>query len=208
MWVVCCRTSAVLGHMAASSRFIPPMPQQCRRGGWFSRPAFITVSWMGILVLTACQTAHPNRSEKGGTGQDATAPVPAVAPDTMPQALFDSLGLIRSPDGHGVPSVRSIVVISFKDNATQLERQAAVDAIHGVVVGGFRLIPVAKYYVRIPGTTFQAILVACRTVSALPQVEFAAPLMKEPPHGAGNPPMAFARPFLVRRTAQHQVPIQ
>jgi hypothetical protein len=148
---------------------------------------------LALVAVAACHNTQSAPSAPMGVQPTSSGRVSAVPPNTTPYALFDSLGLIRSPDGHGVPSVRSIVVISFKDDAPQAERQAAVDAIHGVVVGGFRLVPIAKYYVRIPGTSFEDIMAACRRVSALTQVEFAAPLMKERLPGAGNSPSTAIR---------------
>jgi len=106
-------------------------------------------------------------------------PVPALSPTSTPQALFDSLGVVQSATGHGMPWVRSIVSITFKTNASQADRQAVVDGINGSVVGGFRVTTDGSYYVRIPGSTDDAIPPALAMVQASPSVDFAGPFLKD-----------------------------
>jgi hypothetical protein len=109
--------------------------------------------------------------------------VPAVAPDTLPRGLLDSLGLVKGPGG--VAMVRGIVVITFKPSASRQEKQATVDAVNGVVVGGFNRTPVSEYFVRIRGLRYEDIQAALRMVRSHPQVESAYPVMKE--SAAGTP---------------------
>lgn len=126
-----------------------------------------------VCAMTGCHMTglgtHRVRSAYSST-------VPAEAPDTSPQALFDSLEIIRSEDGHGPPAVRGIVVIQFKDNVNQPERQATVDGIRGVVVGGSRLIPFSFYYVLIPGRSYADIMKACEATALRPSVFSAFPM--------------------------------
>jgi len=82
--------------------------------------------------------------------------------------------------------VRSIVKVMFKDGATQRERQQAIDAVSGVVVGGARVADDGDYYVRIPGLTADDIQVAVRKLQVLPQVELAVPMFVGP-RGAISP---------------------
>jgi len=107
--------------------------------------------------------------------------VPVVAPDNMPSALFDSLGVVSAANGHGVPWTRAIVAVTFKWNATAAERQAAVQAIGGTVVGGHRWAAGdGDYFVRISDTTMAGIQAANAILRALPQVHHSFAHMVEP----------------------------
>jgi len=75
--------------------------------------------------------------------------------------------------------VRGIVTVLFKPEATQAERQRAVDMIHGKVVGGYHAEPIEEYYVRIKGTTLEDILQACSIISRAPGVDSAFPLRRD-----------------------------
>jgi hypothetical protein len=84
------------------------------------------------------------------------------------------------------PFIRSIIAISFQLHAPVADRQAAVDRVEGIVVGGMRpcdsralcgeLVEDGDYYVQIPDTTFAGILRALAIEEALPQVAVAHPL--------------------------------
>ncbi len=123
--------------------------------------------------------ANPTEAVVPASSTQANPAVPAVAPDSTPRRLFDSLGVIRDPEGHGMPWVRGIVVLLFQQKTQQPERAAVVARIHGVVVGGFRISDDGTYYVRIPGTTQQDILRAIATAKAFPQVESASPFIQD-----------------------------
>jgi hypothetical protein len=79
------------------------------------------------------------------------------------------------------PYIRSIVAVSFQEGAPQTDRQAAIDRVNGIVVGGFRTIGEdGDYYVRIPDTTFAGIGRAIDLLATLPQVAVPHPLTLDP----------------------------
>lgn len=74
------------------------------------------------------------------------------------------------------PYPRDVIWLWFNDDATQAERQAAVDSIGGEVIGGAAIRPGGVYYVRIEddGTAgpLHAAIAKLRTLS---QVRLATP---------------------------------
>jgi len=99
--------------------------------------------------------------------------VPAIAPDTIPTWVYaDSNVAAQGSVNIGGPFVKRIVVVMFHPNATQQQKQTAIDSIHGVVVGG-RSAGVTNgfYLVRVndPGDG-SILLAAAATLRALPFV--------------------------------------
>jgi probable HAF family extracellular repeat protein len=84
----------------------------------------------------------------------AGPPVPAAVPDSVPAWVKADSGYARDVPGFGGALVsRSVVWVYFRTNATQQERQAAVDAVAGEVVGGARwdeVGTVGRYFIKIP----------------------------------------------------------
>lgn|SRR6185312_5032067 len=111
---------------------------------------------------------------------DSAHLVPPIAPDYLPDSLFAALGVVRAEPDTAVFMLRSIVKVLFKHGAAQRERQQAIDAVSGVVVGGYRITDDGEYYVRIPGLTADDIEVAIRKLQPLPQVYFAGPWFVSP----------------------------
>ena len=62
--------------------------------------------------------------------------VPPLAPDTIPESMLDSLGTITAPSRPGMRYVRNLLAARFDSSASRIQRQAAVDRVCGVVVGG------------------------------------------------------------------------
>ncbi len=62
--------------------------------------------------------------------------VPILAPDTVAENVLDSLGTITSPAIPGVHYLRNMIAARFDSTASPSQRQAAVDRVCGVVVGG------------------------------------------------------------------------
>ncbi len=146
-------------------------------------------------------------------------PVPAIPPDLIPDSLLEHRNVDSvAPWG---PSIRDVVTVQFKLGTSQADRQAAVDAVGGVVVGGLQLLGPdmgndGAYLVKISGdSTRVAWKHAWDQLAAMPQVLFAQPelilrgeqteLTMYPNDGFGferhvwkvNPDSA-ARPFLGR----------
>lgn len=117
---------------------------------------------------------------------DAAHPVPPIAPDYLPDSLFAALGIVRGQSDTAMFMVRSIVKVAFKDGTVQRERQQAVDAVKGVVVGGARVADDGEYFVRISGSTAGDIQAAVRKLQALSQVDLAVPMFVGP-RGALRP---------------------
>jgi hypothetical protein len=74
------------------------------------------------------------------------------------------------------PYPRDIIWVWFRDGASQAQRQAAIDSIDGIVVGGYRYRPGGVYYVRIKQDgTAGPLHIAIKKLMTLPQVMAATP---------------------------------
>ncbi len=75
--------------------------------------------------------------------------VPLTAPDTVP-AWVGAPKNLASDTGASYQYYADIILVSFTPHATQTERQTAIDAVHGEVVGG-QPMPTGEgfYYVRL-----------------------------------------------------------
>jgi hypothetical protein len=108
--------------------------------------------------------------------------VPVPAPDGVPlEELEDS----RAPDNivtndPRIPGrlVRNKLWLLFRDSASAEQRQAAVDLVQGVVIGGRLIGPSPYYYLRIPANPDSGggpLAAVIRTLAALPQVQHVMP---------------------------------
>ncbi|MGH7709951.1 MAG: S8 family peptidase [Gemmatimonadaceae bacterium] len=103
-------------------------------------------------------------------------------PDSVPKALMDSLGSILMPSGR--PAIPDLLGVRFVIGATQAQRQTAIDAVRGLVVGGWRSPSEndGTYYVLVPAQRSDSLLlVAAETLLSLPQVSTAEVLYRIPP---------------------------
>lgn len=107
--------------------------------------------------------------------------VPASAPDSVPTAVWQAM---HAPENMspptadwGIPFPRNILVIQFKSGATQSERQSAVDAVGGSVIGGSRIgEDEGYYYVQIlDDGTSAPLFAAIAQLKTLPQVKDVGP---------------------------------
>ena len=74
------------------------------------------------------------------------------------------------------PFPRNIVLVMFREQTSRDEKQRAIDAIHGVVVGGAPLGKGGVYYVRVPDDgTSRPLFRAIEKLKEFPQVELASP---------------------------------
>ncbi|HET7630866.1 MAG TPA: S8 family serine peptidase [Gemmatimonadaceae bacterium] len=103
--------------------------------------------------------------------------VPATAPDSEPQRLYDPANRTSDPRWPGAPFMRGIILMRFQTGAGQAERQAAVDSVQGEVVGGLPFGPgEGMYLVQLPpDPTNDRMFAAMRTLNAMPQVSWAVP---------------------------------
>jgi hypothetical protein len=109
--------------------------------------------------------------------------VPALPPDSVPAALWKQIhappNMISTAPQGAAPFPRDIIVVAFRQNATQAERQVPIEAIGGEVIGGEPVDRGGYYYVRIHRDgTAEALFQAIKTLKGFRQVEIASP---EPP---------------------------
>lgn len=99
------------------------------------------------------------------------AGVTLIPPDFFPKALFDSLGTVTSASS-GSTFRKDIVTIDFRAGTPLAVRQAIIDSVGGVVVGGahYEMAGEGTYYVRIRGGTMAALLDALAILHRQPQV--------------------------------------
>lgn len=117
--------------------------------------------------------------------------VPSQAPTTLPSWVYSSSNLDSNTSALPTTFLKNIVIVQFKAGTSQAQRQTAVDAVGGSVVGGVR--PGSgegHYYLSIPDTTRGAqLLTAARALNGLVQVELATvefavtPSLRKPKDG-------------------------
>lgn len=111
----------------------------------------------------------------GGLSDLAAQVVPASAPDTVPSTLWDQAKWVEVSGGQLLST--SILTTQFKPGATQPERQAAVHAIQGTVIGGTAFAGDGVYYIRVRGDSTVATIDSIRRVLvAMPQVQSSGPM--------------------------------
>ena len=124
-------------------------------------------------------TARPWRTASAAPAACLTVGVvPAEAPDSIPEALLDSLGTVNDPAQRGTHYVRNLVTALFAEGATPRQRQAAVERVCGSVVGGDRAPSGEGYYlIRLHGAeTPSALALATETLRSMPGVAGATTL--------------------------------
>jgi hypothetical protein len=122
--------------------------------------------------------AHPHAKRQQIDAQQPR--VPALPPDSVPVAVWDKIhapeNIIRSSPEWGAPFPRDLIVLAFKEDATQRERQQAVDAVGGEVIGGEHIDRGGYYYVRIRSDgTADALFRAITKLKTFPTVDLASP---------------------------------
>lgn len=88
----------------------------------------------------------------------APADVPAAAPDSLPADYETMADTINGGEHFAGTVLRSIVVVQFKENTTQADKQLAIEGVAGIVVGGrSHVVREGIYLVRVPtdGTSAQ-----------------------------------------------------
>jgi hypothetical protein len=101
-----------------------------------------------LIVLVALSSVFATASCQPARSRPMPSRVPDVVPDSLPNGYYDRANWIRGVDG---VYLRDVILVSFRREATRRERQAAIDAVHGVVVGGKRIQGTDGYYVvRVP----------------------------------------------------------
>ena len=135
-----------------------------------------------LPLLEALSMACPGQSgdTRSPFRMRQAAVVPPLPPDSVPGRIWAEIhaprNIIPSSPHWGVPFPRDLILVMFKDNATPAQRQSAIHAVRGQVVGGEPIGQGGYYYVRIPGaTTGEALFKAIAKLETLSQVDLASP---------------------------------
>jgi hypothetical protein len=129
------------------------------------------VRWVEIRVHSGverfCLVLH-------ATARRASNPVPVEPPDSTPSWVYSPENMTSTSPYMTGEFPKNVLWVGFSPSATQAEKQRAIDAVDGEVVGGMRRS--GFYIVRITddGTTRQ-LFDAVRTLNSIPQVRFAGP---------------------------------
>ena len=150
---------------------------------YFTYPQIIDVGWASEYKEWQF-TVSPNVARFDFTVRVFAATpneplVPAVAPDTAPQEIFQSKYHMADTAWITGTFLRHVVRLAFQEAATQEERQSAVDLVQGEVVGGMSLgVGDGLYLVRIPDnrSVSNPVRNAIEKLESLPQVDFATVL--------------------------------
>ena len=87
------------------------------------------------------------------SGRDScrSTPVPAVPPDSVPAPVYDRLfadsNRISLLPRRSDRQPRNVILVAFRAGATSKQRRAALEAVCGRVVGGWRIGATDGYYV-------------------------------------------------------------
>lgn len=110
----------------------------------------------GLAGLCSCMTAVPgglSEAHVRSVQREGRPVVPAVPPDSTPAWVYEEIyrpeNIVREDSIMTGPYPRDMIWLWFRDDAPQELRQAAIDAIDGLVVGGKAVRPGGVYYVRI-----------------------------------------------------------
>ena len=98
--------------------------------------------------------------------------VPAYPPDSTPVGLFADSNVVTDSVYLGVPILKDVVSLEFVDGTPQSVRQALIDSVAGLVVGGIQSsTTTGMYYVKVLGAPslvrLHAVIVRLRASSAV-----------------------------------------
>jgi hypothetical protein len=96
-------------------------------------------------------------------------PVPATPPDTVAAWVYADSALLRGPYAIGSHTSRHTLLLAFRDGTSLRSKEAAIDSVRGIVVGGDARL--GLYVVRVPSDSTPAPLFAAQSkLRNLPQV--------------------------------------
>ncbi|HSE66659.1 MAG TPA: hypothetical protein VLB12_06715 [Gemmatimonadales bacterium] len=110
----------------------------------------------------------------------AKTQVPATPADSVPaavwQALHDPANMVSSDPRYPAPFPRNLILLTFRENTPQTDRQTAVDAVNGHVIGGSPIGNGGVYFITIPDDgTPNPLFNAFDYLKTLPAVELVSP---------------------------------
>lgn len=127
-----------------------------------------------LIVTHALACASPGRPAETPPVERGQS-VPSTPPNFQPPEL--DVGLVSNDNGDSVST--TVLSVDFDAEATQTERQAAIDLVGGTVIGGVNRGGYGWYYVEVAGDgTTETIYEIARTLDALPQVLLATPYIR------------------------------
>jgi hypothetical protein len=136
------------------------------------RAAFVLI--VSIIGCTSLKSASPVSTT---AGRPTLQTVPAIPPDTVSSSLYEKRNLTEDSRYAGF-LMRDIVLVRFAASATRAERQTAVDAVEGIVVGGRRFDKDGDglYLVKLPSdTSNNRLFAAVATLRRLATIRWAMP---------------------------------
>lgn len=158
-----------------------------RTAGTLFSETYIVADTTGYMLLYYGQ--HLIASAPNGGTTCPTAVVPPVAPDGTPDSIWTALvapeNVLVNPPGYNGRMVKNALYVSFRPGTPQSDRQTAIDAIGGEVVGGHRFLGVDGFYLvrllnvaPVAGDSVSGpVLRAIQALDARPSVIGAIPVM-------------------------------
>lgn len=130
---------------------------------------------VGLLEMPVHQGVRRLRVALWAEAVAARQPVPAVAPDSIPQWVTAEANIVSDPARAPVRYAADVIWVEFHPTATQQQRQDAVDAVDGEVIGGLNSGEgEGQYLIRLRARgEFDPLARAVDFLSALPQVNVA-----------------------------------
>ncbi len=110
----------------------------------------------------------------------STRLVPAAPPDTVPAWIYADSNLVADSVQTAAYFYANVIVVRFEPGTPQADRQAAIEAVGGEVVGG-RPYPTGEgiYYVRLDAKRrIEPLRAAGRALRKMPQIAVAAPVYR------------------------------
>jgi subtilisin family serine protease len=128
---------------------------------------------LAAVVLVSCRDEQPTGIAPGR----AALSVGASPPPSVPSSVYASSNTISNTSRMAGRFLRNVVVVLFNPGTPQPDRQAAVDAVGGTVVGGMLLTDDdGSYFVQVADNgTDGPLFTAIDKLSQLPQVLHAGP---------------------------------
>lgn len=133
-------------------------------------------------ALCACNAQQTPTTARHRT--DTLAFVPDFPPESIPIATWKAMhspdNMEKSSPEWGTPFPRNIVMVMFYEQTSRDEKQRAVDAVGGVVVGGGRLSKGGYYYISIQDDgTAASLFRAIEKLKSFAWVQTATPVLAE-----------------------------
>jgi len=123
----------------------------------------VIATFLCATATTGCRSDPIQRE----TPSHSINVVPGIPADTVPQWVFADSNVIAKTEYLSLSHVKNVVRVSFMAESTQPERQAAIDQVHGVVIGG----NMGNYYVYIRGATPATLRSVIEMLNSIPQVD-------------------------------------